>query len=57
MLEPNETDQIITATERRWAAYNAKMAGLFVERDKYPVDSRERELAAQAILNLWVTEG
>jgi hypothetical protein len=30
------------------------MADLFVERDKYPVDSPERKAAARKILDLWV---
>jgi hypothetical protein len=33
------------------------MAELFTERNKYPVDSPEREAAARAILALWVAEG
>jgi hypothetical protein len=50
--EPTEINQIKTTTEeRRWAGYSAKMVDLFVERDMYPVDSPERELAAQAILD------
>jgi len=54
--EPIEADQIRSAA-LKWAAYNAKMGDLFMERDKYPVDSTEREAAAQAILALWVAEG
>ena len=57
MPEPTEADQCMKPAETRWADYNAKMAELFAERDKYPVDSAEREVAAQAILNLWVAEG
>ena len=56
MPEPTEADQIQTDALKS-AAYNAKMADLFEERNKYPVDSAEREVAAQAILNLWVAEG
>jgi hypothetical protein len=52
-----EPDQIMLAAEQNWAAYNRKMADLFAERNKYPVDSPEREAAAKAILALWVTEG
>ena len=52
----NETDQLITAVQR-WAAYNAKMARLFVERDKYPVDSPERTTVVERILALWWSEG
>jgi hypothetical protein len=37
-----------------WTTYNAKMADLFVERDKYPVDSPERAAVAERILGLWV---
>jgi hypothetical protein len=33
------------------------MASLFAVRDQYPVDSPEREAAAEAILALWVAEG
>ena len=57
MPEPIEADQITKDAESRWAVYNAKMAELFVERDKHPVDSAEREVAAQAILNLWADDG
>lgn len=56
MPEPTEADQIKTAALKS-AAYNAKMADLFAERNKYPIDSLERETAAQAILDLWVQEG
>jgi hypothetical protein len=56
MPKPTEADQIETAT-LKWAAYNAKMAELFVERDKYPLDSPERESAAQRILDLWEANG
>jgi hypothetical protein len=56
MPESTEADQIKTAA-LKWATYNAKMAELFSERDKYPVDSPEREAAAQKILDLWVAQG
>jgi hypothetical protein len=55
--EENEADPIKLAAEQKWAAYNLKMADLFAERDKYPMDSAEREAAAKAILALWVAEG
>jgi hypothetical protein len=55
--EENNSDQITLAAEQKWAAYNSKMATLFRERNKYPVDSPEREAAAKAILALWVAEG
>jgi hypothetical protein len=55
--EENEPDQIKLTAEQKWAAYNRKMAELFAERDKYPVDSPEREAAAKAILALWIAEG
>ena len=55
--EENEHDQIKLTAEPRWTDYNRKMADLFAERDKYPVDSPEREAAAKAILALWVAEG
>ena len=57
MPEENESDQIKLTAEQKWAAYNRKMADLFAERDKYPMDSPEREAAAKAILVLWVAEG
>ena len=57
MSKDIEPDQIMLAAEQNWAAYNRKMADLFAERTKYPVDSPEREAAAKAILALWVTEG
>ena len=57
MAEQNEPDQIKLTAEQKWAAYNRKMADLFAERDKYPMDSPEREAAAKAILVLWVAEG
>ena len=57
MPDENEFDQIMLAAEQKWAAYNRKMADLFAERDKYPVDSPEREGAAKAILALWGAEG
>ena len=57
MPEPNETAQSRTATEPKWAAYNYNMVTLFVERDKHPVDSPERQIVAERILALWITEG
>lgn len=57
MPEPIEAGQIKAAGEQKWADYNTRMAELFVDRDKYPVDSPEREAAAQAILALWAAEG
>jgi len=56
MPEANE-DVNKTAPDQKWASYNAKMASLFAVRDQYPVDSPEREAAAEAILALWVAEG
>ena len=55
--EENDSDQIKLAAEQKWAAYNLKMVDLFAKRDKYPVDSPEREAAAKAILALWIAEG
>ena len=55
--EENEPDQIKPTAEQKWVAYNRKMADLFAERDKYPLDSPEREAAAKTILALWVAEG
>ena len=54
MPEPNDVEQTNTAAEPNWAAYNYKMVTLFVERDKYPVDSLERQVAAEHILALWL---
>ena len=57
MPEQNEPEQSKTAPERKCAFYNEKMVELFRERDRHPLDSPEREAAAQAILALWVSEG
>ena len=57
MPDENNSDQIELTPEQKWAAYNSKMTALFAERDKYPVDSPEREAAAKAILALWVADG
>lgn len=57
MPEPNRSEQVKTAAEQKWASYNQKMAALFVERDRHPVDSPERTAAAEEILALWVAEG
>ena len=55
MPEPDDVEQTKTATEPNWAAYNYKMATLFVERNRHPVDSPERQVAAERILALWLT--
>ena len=52
MPEENQSATTKTAAEQRMATYNRKMAGLFTERNKYHVDSPEREAAAKAILAL-----
>ena len=57
MPEPIVAVQITTAAEQKWAAYNARMAALFRERNKHDVNSPEREAAAQRILALWAAEG
>lgn len=57
MPEPIEIDRSRVAPEERWVTYNAKMAELFIERDKYSVGSAERDGAAQKILELCVAEG
>lgn len=57
MPEPIEAEPAKTAAEQKWAAYNARMADLFSERNKHAVDSKEREAAAEAILAMWVAEG
>jgi len=55
--EPIQADEIRTAAEERWVTYNCRMADLFRERDRHPVDSPERTTAAERILALWVAEG
>jgi len=50
-------DELAKAAALKWEAYKAKMADLFVFRDKYPLDSPQREAAAQAIVSMWVAEG
>jgi hypothetical protein len=57
LLESANTQHIEQAAAQKWAVYNAKMAELFADRNMYPMDSPEREAAAQAILALWVAEG
>ena len=57
MSEPNDTEQIRTATEQKWAAFNNAMQCLFAERDLYPLDSHERTASAEKILDLWYAEG
>ena len=57
MPEPNDAEQTNTDMEPKWAAYNCNMVTLFVERDKHPVDSPERQIVAERILALWITEG
>jgi hypothetical protein len=57
MPDRDASELVNTAAELKTARYNAKMADLFIKRDKYPVDSPEREAAAEAILALWVAEG
>ena len=52
----NVTELTKTHIDQKWAAYNSTMASLFVERDKYPVDSRERETVTKRILALWLEE-
>jgi hypothetical protein len=55
--EPINANEIKAAAEERWASYNRRMADLFRERDRHPVDSTERAAAAERILALWVAEG
>ena len=57
MTERNETEEIKSSGDLKLAAYNTRMAELFGERDKYPVDSPERTAAAEKILAHWWTEG
>ena len=57
MPESNDADQITTATDQRWLAYNRTMADLFKERDTHPLDSAERTTVAERILALWVKDG
>lgn len=56
MAEPLEVDQI-KAAKQRWETYDGKMAALFSERNKYPLDSPLREAVAIRILTLWIAEG
>jgi len=55
--KPKNAEQTKTATEPKWVEYNYRMATLFVERDKHPVNSPERQIVAEKILALWITEG
>jgi len=57
MPEPIEPKMEKTAAEQKIAAYNLTMAGLFAERNKHAMHSPERQIAAEAILALWVSEG
>jgi hypothetical protein len=57
MPEEGQVEAIETAASQKWAAYNSRMADLFAERDRHPVNSPEREAAAKAVLALWVAEG
>jgi len=57
VLEQSEQEQSKIAHGQKWASYNEEMVELFRERDKHPLDSPEREAAAQAILAQWVSEG
>lgn len=58
MTDPTSaTEQTETSAEQKWVTYNAKMADLFAERDKHPMESPERETTVEAILSLWVAEG
>lgn len=54
--EPTKTAAEL-AEEQKWAAYNQKMVELFAERNKFPMDSTERDAAVQKIMEVWVTEG
>jgi hypothetical protein len=55
--EPTEAERIKSPDEKRWAEYNARMADLFAERNKHPVQSAERSAVAERILALWAAEG
>jgi len=54
--EPTEAEQTKSPDEKRRADYNARMAELFAERDKHPVESVERTAVAERILALWDAE-
>ena len=54
MSKPIETELPKAIAEPKWAAYNYNMVTLFVERDKHPVDSPERQIVAERILALWI---
>ena len=55
--EPNARELGNGAEELKTSRYNAKMAALFTERNKYAEDSPARQAAAEAILALWVADG
>lgn len=57
MPEPTEAEQIKSPDEKRWAEYNSRMAYLFAERNKHPMESAERTAVAERILALWFSEG
>jgi hypothetical protein len=50
-------EQSKTVAEERREVYNKRVAALFAERDKDPMDSPERDAAVQRIMGLWVAEG
>lgn len=57
MPETEGAQQVKLTAEDKWAVYNAKMAALFAERDKYPLESPERDAAVERVMALWVAEG
>jgi hypothetical protein len=57
MPAPDTAGIAKTPAEQKIAAYNAKMADLFEERNKHALDSSERRGVAEAILALRVAEG
>ena len=57
MPEPIESVTEKAAAEQKLASYNLTMAGLFGERNKHAMHSPERQIAAEAILALWLSEG
>ena len=57
MPEPIDAELAKTPAGQKTARYNVKMAGLFAERNKHAMHSPERQIAAEAILALWLSEG
>ncbi|MGA2171334.1 MAG: hypothetical protein ABSG62_24380 [Terracidiphilus sp.] len=50
-------EQSKTVSGERREVYNKKVAALFAERDKHPMEPPGRDAAVQRIMGLWVAEG